>query len=99
VDYHLPAADHRHASYFAWIQPANVDIRPYPSGKIERDKDHILDTRLDIGIAPSDDLFWHGVEPVTQDRKIVWSKIPQRIHITLQTPHVQSLGVYVIDLT
>ena len=96
---HFCVADHRYATNFARMKPADMNMRGHPVSIPEIKMGNIMIARSEMGMRLHFNLFRFFVKEVKQDRNIVRGKIPNNIDIITIQPQIDSFCLDAIDFS
>ncbi len=99
IDRHLLVAYDGHATNFAGMKPADVNMRSHSISKTEIKVCDIMYMGLQVSVRLHFDPFRLFPQNIEQDRYVMRSKIPDHIDISTEQTQVQPLCFNTINLT
>jgi hypothetical protein len=80
------------------IKPTYVHVSPHTFRIVQRHKDHVFNSWLDVRVTAHDDVDWDCVQPVIDDADIVRGKVPEGIDVLPDNPQIEPLGIDIVNL-
>ena len=94
---HLAIADHGHTPGLDRVEPAHVHAGEDLVGVAERDKDHVLGSRFEVGLPSCHQVDWISAKPVAEHRQVVRCQVPERVHVLADGAEPGALEVQITD--
>ena len=98
VDDHLLRPDDRRPAKLARREPGKLDMRHSPGGVPKVDESDVRNVRQETAAAYSRDFCGKPIEPVTQNREVMWAEIPDDAYVGLVQPEIHATRGDEIDL-
>src|SRR5260370_24829616 len=98
-DGHLLGANDHQSLLFDWMQPADENVSLDPAWEFEMAQCNVWDSAIQVRTTLAGNTSGHFIEERQHHRDIVRSKTPKYILLRPYFPHVQTIGIQIVDFS